>query len=310
MENKSITKDEFVKGKIFRGGIDKIQKIFLALFDMLDKQELDYILKVRKDNSIVIAVKGNEKKNIVTITIYQEHLRLMIYKIGNFNLETEEDLNETLKSNIINKYYEINKDKKQISIYLDEVLISSITKKAKESNQKLNEFVVDAINDKVNEKVNDVFLNDKHRKEFSTLLKDAGLYSNDKYIYRLPEDIRKRVALFYLVSPYEYFIDDDANNAVKFTCNKETKVIQGPIEVIENWFENLYRSPMMAAYGIAEIFTEKENFHLLESIFMEGDEEIGTLFANAIKLLNGYYTIKNDDIVRTKFGESIPVFKY
>lgn len=307
MENKFISKDEFIKGEIFRESIGKIQKIFLALFDMLDEQEVDYIVKVRKkvrkDQSIVIAVKGNENKNIVTITIYQEHLKLSIYKIGNVNIKEEMEVNEELKNNIMNKYYEINKEKKQISIYLDEALIGSITTKAVEGNQKLNEFVVDAINDKVNDKVNNVFLNDNHRKEFSILLKDAGLYSEDKYINRLPEDIRKRIALFYLVSPYEYHNDDNDNNAVKFTCNKETKEIQGPTEVIENWSENLYLSPMMAAFGIAEIFTSKENFHLLDSIFMEGYEEINTLFVNAINLLNGAYTIKNDDIVRVKLKE-------
>ena len=310
MENKSITKDEFIKGEIFRGCIDKIQKIFLALFDMLDKQGLDYILKVRKDNSIVLAVKGNKNKNIVTITIYQEHLRLLIYKVRSFNLEMESDVNEDLKNNIMNKYYEINKDKKQISIYLDEALISGITKKAKESNQKLNEFVVDAINDKVNYKVNDVFLNDNHRKEFSILLKDAGLYSETKYISGLPEeDIKKRVTLFYLVSAYQNSYEDPDEYGVKFTCNKETREIQGPTDVIENWNEELSQPPM-AAFGIAEILTNKENFDYLYDIFMEDDEGIYKLFKNAVGLIKGSYTIKNDDIVRTKLRKITPVFKY
>ncbi|MCB2361039.1 hypothetical protein [Clostridium estertheticum] len=296
MENKSITKDEFIKGEIFRGSINKIQKIFLALFNMLDKQELNYILKVRKDNSIVLAVKGNKNKNIVTITIYQEHLRLLIYKVGNFNLETESDVNEDIKNKIMDKYYEINKDKKQISIYLDETLINSITAKAKESNQKLNEFVVDAIN----EKVNDVFLNDNHKKEFSILLKDAGLYSENKYISGLPEDIKKRVTLFYLVSAYQNSYEDtDEYGGVKFTCNKETREIKGPIGVIKYWNEEL-SNPPMAAFGIAEILTNKENFDILFDILMEDDEWIYKLFKNAVSLIKGSYTIKNDDIVHAK----------
>jgi hypothetical protein len=292
MEIKSITKDEFIKGEVFRGHIDKFKKIFLALFNMLDKQEVDYVVKVRNDKSIVIAVKGNETKSIVTITIYKQHLRLMIYKVGNFNLKTEDDLNEALKSNIMNKYYEINRDKKQISIYLDEELINSITTRAKESNQKLNEFVVDAINDKVNT----LFRNDNHRKEFSILLKDAGLYSDDEYIAGLPEDIKKRVILFYLVSAYQNYYEDPDYYGVKFTCNKETKEIQGPKNVIENWNEELYNAPM-AAFGIAEILTNKENFNLLYEIFMENDEDIYKLFKNATMLIKGFYTIKNDDIV-------------
>lgn len=299
MENKSITKDEFIKGEIFRECIDKIQKIFLSLFDMLDKQGVDYILKVRKDSSIVLAVKGNKNKNIITITIYQEHLRLLIYKVRSFNLEMESDVNEDLKNNIMNKYYEINKDKKQISIYLDEELINSITTKAKASNQKLNEFVVDAIN----EKVNDVFLNDNHRKEFSILLKDAGLYSENKYISGLTEDIKKRVTLFYLVSAYQNSYEDPDEFGVKFTCNKETREIQGPTDVIENWNEELSNPPMVA-FGITEILTNKENFHFLFNIFMEDNEDIHKLFKNAIKLIKGSYTIKNDDIVHTKITKA------
>ena len=299
MEINFISKDEFIKGEIFRGSTGEIQKIFLALFDMLDKEEVDYIVKVRKDNSIVIAVKENENKNIVTITIYQEHLRLSIYKVGNFNIREEVDVNEALKINIMNKYYEINKDKKQISIYLDETLISNISTKAKENNKKLNEFVIDAINDKVNDKVNDVFLNDNHREEFSILLKDAGLYSKDKYINRLPEDIRKRVTFFYLVSAYQHYYEDTDNYGVRFTYNKETKEIEGPEDVFEDWSEEL-SNPPMAAFGIAEILVHKENFDFLYNIFMEGNGDINKLFINAISLLNGSYTIKNDDIVRTK----------
>jgi len=299
MEIKSITKDEFIKGEIFKENITPIKKVFLALFNMLDKQEAAYVVKVRNDKSIVIAVKGNENKSIVTITIYKQHLRLSIYNVININLKEESEVNEALKNNIMNKYYEINKDKKQISIYLDETLINSITKKAKESNQKLNEFIVDAINDKVNDKINDVFLDDNHRKEFSTLLKDAGLYSDDKYINCLPEDIRNRVTLFYLVSAYQDSYEDSKYYGGKFICNKETKLIRGPINVMQNWNEDLYNSPM-AAFGIAEILTKKENFNLLYDIFMKMDENINKLFVNAIKLTNGSYTIKNEDIIRTK----------
>ena len=67
IKSKFIAKDVFIKGGVFRESTDKIQKIFLTLFDMLDKEEIDYIVKVRKDNSIVIAVKENENKNLSTI---------------------------------------------------------------------------------------------------------------------------------------------------------------------------------------------------------------------------------------------------
>lgn len=295
IEQFNDNKEAFLKNKIYKECPDELKKIFLTLFGALEKEYIKFTIKIRKDNSIVLSPMENINKNIITMWIYKKHLRISIYNKVNLNAYSKEDINESLINNIKKRYYELNKEKKQISIYLDEAILNKVQEKAKKSNKKLNEFITETIEDKVN----DIFINKNHKREFSALLKDSGIYSEeDKYKDGIPKNIIKKVVFFYLVSAYQN--DYLELYESKFQCNKKTGEVTGPSYLDEYWEDDIYNI-CAAAYGIAKVLFGESSLEILMEILKLNNSAINKLLSTAVQLMNGtLYTIYKDEIVIKK----------
>jgi hypothetical protein len=296
-----LIRENFIHNPIYNECAKELQKIFLSLFDMLDKDEINYDIRIRKDNSVALSLKENKNRNILTLLVCRNHLKIKIYKVCNLNLYSKDDINTSLRNAILDKYYGINKSKNQMSIYLDDSLIKKIEKTSKENNTKFNDFVTEALVDKLH----NIFLNQKHKDEFSELLKDSGIYyDNNDYSQGLPDMLRRKVMFFYLVSAYQ----DDymENEGSKFTYDKETNKVSGPSNVFNCWDEHININ-YYAAYGIAELLlrnslsslneTGSNHLKFLLQILEESDNNILMLLINGIKFLNGKLTINKDEVV-------------
>lgn len=297
MDKEQFTKEDFFKHSLYKDCIDELQKTFSILFHSMEKEKIEFTIKIRKDNSIVLSPNQNTKKNILTIWIYKKHLRINIYNKKTLNIYTGNDINETLMNDIRNRYFELNKDKKQISIYLNEDIIEKAQRKAKENHKKLNEFITEAIEDKVN----NIFIDENHKKEFSILLKDSGIYSEeDKYKEGIPEDIKNKVTFFYLVSSHQDCYLEIYGST--FKCNKETGTISGPSELL-GWENDLDTYHCCAAYGIFEILLKKGPVENLFKILSKS-QLINKLFINSYDLMYGSrYTLYKDEIVERDFSQ-------
>lgn len=296
-----MIRENFIHNSIYNECASELQEIFLSLFDMLDKDKINYDIRIRKDNSVALSLKENKNRNILTILVCQKHLKIKIYKVCDVNLYSTDDITNSLRNAILDKYYGINKSKNQMSIYLDDGLIKKIEKASKENNTRFNDFVIESLVDKLN----DIFLNQKHKHEFSELLKDSGIYyDNNHYSQGLPDTLRRKVMFFYLVSAYQ----DDymENEGSKFTYHKETNKVSGPSNVFNCWDEHININ-YYAAYGIAELLlrnsassinqTGSNHLKFLLQILEESDNNILKLLINGIKFLNGKLTLNKDEIL-------------
>lgn len=298
MNKEQFTKEDFFKNSLYKDCIDELQRTFSILFHSMEKEKIEFTIKIRKDNSIVLSPNQNTKKNILTIWIYKKHLRINIYNKKTLNIYTDKDINETLVNDIRNRYFELNKDKKQISIYLNEDIIKKAQKKAKENHKKLNEFITEAIEDKLNS----IFIDENHKKEFSILLRDSGIYSEeDKYKDGIPEDIKNKVTFFYLVSSYQDCYLETYGSKVEF--DKITGNIACPSDLINYWEDDLY-AQTSATYGIFEILLKKSPAENLFEILALKNSTINKLLINSYDLMYGSrYTLYKDEIVERDFSQ-------
>lgn len=297
MDIQQIHKDEFFKSELYQNSTRELQETFITLFNKLEENKIQFTIKIRKGNSLALSPVTNINKNIITIWVYNDHLRITLYNKNNINIYSKKDINELLLDEISNKYYEINKDKKQISIYLTEDLISRAQKKATKMNKKFNEFITESIESNLNT----LFINSKHKMEFYSLLKDSGIHvkDNDKCNKLIPEKLRKIITFFYIVSAYQ----DDylLLYKSKFKYDKKSNSIIGPSELVCNWNTDMHNC-CAAAYGISEILGG--NITLQKFMELLDDDDGGNvfkLFTHALELMYGSkYTIKDTEIVAIK----------
>jgi len=136
---------EFIQSNEFLSYSIEVQKLLSALTELLNHTTIEYLIKVRKDSSIVISSKKDREKNIATVNIYQRHIRLKILNHLDIKIDSIDQLDNRITETILEKYQSIFSAKKQISVYLDTNLIEILEEKSKFENRKLNDVIIDSI---------------------------------------------------------------------------------------------------------------------------------------------------------------------
>lgn len=289
---------EFLNTEFLKAYSDNVQNIIIKLIELLNKEGIQFIIKIRKDNSVVFSPIQNDSKNILTFWIYKEHIRLKIYKVMEKVIRNINEIDPEIIYEVKKKYQEFNVEKRQISIYLKEETIEQVQNLCIERKNKVNEFVVNAIE----EKVSGFFVNNEHKKEFRKFLIDFGLYDKeDKYLSTLEKDQLKKLIFAYLVSPYQaWYLESEG---VKFSYNSEKNSFSGPSSIIEDWEEGLY-NPAEMMFGVAKEIVEGEiNIKEFIDIISEADEVGYKLIINAFKLFQGRLRLVEDEIKPPKVLE-------
>ena len=292
---KELTLKQFIESKSFNEHEENIRKLIKEILILLREENLDFLVKVRKDNSIVLVPKKNIQKNICTLMIYKKHIRIIILNEFDENIEEIKDIDSMVIEAFKNKYSRLIVDKVQMSVYLDSSMVEELDKESQKSGQKVHDIIIEALTEKIKEK--SYFIDNKHKQEFSILIQNSGLDDEVKYIYRLEEKLRKRITLFYVIAAYQ---DDYLKlHDVKFTVDTESKVISGPTYVINNWRDELYSS-CYNMYGLITSIIDKEKINILEYFEQDFGDEMIFIFNIAMKILKGSLTIKGAEIVKAK----------
>ena len=136
---------EFIQSNEFLSYSIEIQNLLSALTELLNHTTIEYLIKVRKDSSIVISSKKDREKNIATVNIYQRHIRLKVLNHLDKKIDSVDELDNRIAETILEKYQSMFSQKKQISVYLDTNLIEILEGKAKVEDKKLNDVIIDSI---------------------------------------------------------------------------------------------------------------------------------------------------------------------
>lgn len=301
MVNKNVLKpQEFLDSTYYETISQLVKPILNKLIDQLENTTIKYLIKIRKDGSIALSPDDKPQKNIATICIFQTHVK---FKIDKFDLKIykPEDIDGDLISLLEKKYLSLIKPKRQLSVYIDEELFKKIKEKTKKERVKINDIVVDAIK----KSLRDYFLNDKHKEEFSKLIKSAGLDEDEKNKDYSPEYIerkRRLVALFYLISAYQDYYETFGS---KITFDRDLKALKGPASVLEQWELGYANGDTALGLGLS-ILKGKEGgadlFDILSMLNCEGpdNDEIYFLAMNAFKILNGEIVLIKDSLESVK----------
>lgn len=290
--------NEFLDTNFLKSYSDNVKNIILKLIELLNKESIQFTIKIRKDKSIVFSPIQNDSKNLLTFWTYKEHVRLKIYKVMEKILRNIDEIDAEIIYEIKKKYEEFNTEKRQISVYLSENTIKQVQNMCLERKKKVNEFITDAIE----EKVNGFFISSEHKKEFRKFLMDFGLYDQeDKYIGSLPKEKLKNLIFAYIISAYQE--DYLESGGVKFSYDSNKKQFSGPHSIIEDWWEGLY-NPYEMMFGVAKELVEG-NINLKEFIDMisEANEVEYKLIMNAFKLFQGRLRLVEDEIKPLKVKE-------
>lgn len=296
---KVLTMKEFFKEQSFNEFEENTKEIIKELLAKVTEDGIDFLIKLRNDNAIAIVPKTNNKKNICTLMIYKKHVKVKMLNEYEKNIVETEDIDIPLINTLKSKYNQITEEKVQMSIYLDKSVAEKLNEEAKRTGMKAHDIIVKAINREMSR--NEYFLNESHKNEFSILIKDAGLYDKEKYIYGLEEKQCKAVALFYVIAAYqEIYLD---SYGAKFTCNSETRQLSGPAQVIEAWWEDIYREEE-SMYGLIMTIIDGKETNVFEHFEECYHDDMIFLLKNALKILTRKLTIKEDQIVQQKYHKA------
>jgi len=300
---------DFLDSACYKDYSVTVKELLRLIIGKVAETGIEFVVKVRKDGSVTLSLQEKSQKNIATIWIYEKHLRLIILNQYDRKIYSNEEIDDELIDNILQKYLALNKSKRQISVYLEEDLIRKIEKKAKEENKKMNDIVIEAIK----EKTRGVFVNPQHKLEFSKLIKSAGLYNlnNKDCTNVLDDNKRKVVALFYLISAYqdEYY----ERFGEKFWYDEKEKSLKGPVYLMQEWETGVADGETMLGLGLFLLKGKESGIELTDILCDLKESTTFSLAVNALRIVGGQLTLCEDEIVKTKplvLTQSVDLNKY
>jgi len=100
-----LTKEQFLKNNLFLSQGTNLQGLLKYLMLGMDSKNIKYNVKIRKDASIAFTATSSES-NIITIWLYNRHLRLLILNVEDEKCSSARDI-DNLLNKINNKYINV-----------------------------------------------------------------------------------------------------------------------------------------------------------------------------------------------------------
>lgn len=274
-----------------------IKEIFEELFRTLQVEGVEFLVKVGRGKNQIITLSYKEKPsaNIAKIYIHKEHIRIKLgegdeVKVSNSN-EVQRD--EDIILDILDKYNEQERGKRQYSIYIYSDVLDKIEEIAVKENKKSNEIIEQFLD----EKTAGFFTSRRHRAEFINLIRQAGL--DQTWLDSRNRKLIRQVIFMYLIAAFQK--DYKVNEGEKFRVafEDEKLIVQGPVYLFKEW--QLGLSDSETILGFALTFMEQTKPELLQDILQDMNNRTFRLVSNAFKLLKEEHLINvNSEDVFTK----------
>lgn len=290
MPQNQYTPDQFMATEKFLGYSPNVKNILEKLMAVLKEEGVYFIIKTRKGprEVITLALANRSSANIATILVYREHIQIKGLNVCDRKVESPDDIfvGDTIADDILEKYYQLSRKRKQYSMYVYSDIIDKLETKAVQTKKTINEMIENILE----AATLDIFISGNHRNEFLRFVKNAGIINTDSDVNR------KKVATFYLLSAYQnyYYAVFDT----KFSYDSTNDSLMGP----ENLFNDalLHTSNAETTFILTTFLCMPKlcQFQILdiwEAIYA-CDDEVSHLANVALKILGGQYILEDNEI--------------
>ncbi|HPY68299.1 MAG TPA: hypothetical protein PLP03_09095 [Bacteroidales bacterium] len=287
MQRDYFCRQEFMKtGKYLSFG-EKVRAILARLFDVLNQEGVDFVIKVGRGKNEIITLAYDEKatSNIAAIYIHKEHIRIRLSENDEAKVADTGEINKeaVIVLDILDKYFEQKREKRRFSIYVYSDIIEKLEVMAQAENKKVNEIIEQSLEDRTK----GLFNSRRHKVEFIDMLKQAGYTEN---ISSFDKKTMSRVAAIYLVSAYQKEYLRNEGEKFSIICKGEKTAFGGPVHLIRDLDIGYDDSHVILAFAIL-ILSPTMNSESLIDIMQSMNESTFPLAVNAMKILKGQYMI-------------------
>ncbi|AKN33763.1 hypothetical protein Ccar_24230 [Clostridium carboxidivorans P7] len=290
MEKNIYEEKEFVKSDIFNRYSNHNQEQIKYLITLFKREDVDFIIKLRKDNAIAFAMTNNVQRNILTIWIYEKHLRVQVFNILDKKIYTINDFDDSFVEAVLEKFNSYCKSKKQISLYINEDVLQKTEQIALKEGKKTNDIIAELLENKIK----GIYINRKHKREFLMLLKQLGIYNETAEEITINDKYRRLVSFIYLISQYQDIYKEQYGQ--KFYFDRNLNTLNGPIN---NQFNNGTDAELILNLAFIILKDKESSAALLLELLQNSISDTIKLFIiiNAIKILSGRYKIVKEELV-------------
>jgi len=287
MQRDYFCRQEFMKtGKYLSFG-EKVRAILARLFDVLNQEGVDFVIKVGRGKNEIITLAYDEKatSNIAAIYIHKEHIRIRLSENDEAKVADTGEINKeaVIVLDILDKYFEQKREKRRFSIYVYSDIIEKLEVMAQAENKKVNEIIEQSLEDRTK----GLFNSRRHKVEFIDMLKQAGYTEN---ISSFDKKTMSRVAAIYLVSAYQKEYLRNEGEKFSIICKGEKTAFGGPVHLIRDLDIGYDDSHVIFSFAIL-ILSPTMNSESLIDIMQSMNESTFPLAVNAMKILKGQYMI-------------------
>ena len=287
MQRDYFCRQEFMKtGKYLSFG-EKVRAILARLFDVLNQEGVDFVIKVGRGKNEIITLAYDEKatSNIAAIYIHKEHIRIRLSENDEAKVADTSEINKeaVIVLDILDKYFEQKREKRRFSIYVYSDIIEKLEIMAQAENKKVNEIIEQSLEDRTK----GLFNSRRHKVEFINMLKQAG-FTGD--INNFDKKTMSRVAAIYLVSAYQKEYLRDEGEKFSIICKGEKTAFGGPVHLLNELDIGYDDSHVILSFAIL-ILSPTMNSESLIDIMQCMNESTFPLAVNAMKILKGQYMI-------------------
>jgi len=287
MQRDYFCRQEFMKtGKYLSFG-EKVRAILARLFDVLNQEGVDFVIKVGRGKNEIITLAYDEKatSNIAAIYIHKEHIRIRLSENDEAKVADTSEINKeaVIVLDILDKYFEQKREKRRFSIYVYSDIIEKLEIMAQAENKKVNEIIEQSLEDRTK----GLFNSRRHKVEFINMLKQAGYTEN---INNFDKKAMSRVAAIYLISAYQKEYLRSEGEKFSIICKGEKTAFGGPVHLIRDLDIGYDDSHVILSFAIL-ILSPTMNSESLIDIMQCMNESTFPLAVNAMKILKGQYMI-------------------
>lgn len=289
MSNNIYLPKDFLETKTYKNYSTTVQIIIERIITALSMKSIAYVIKIGKGKNqiITLSLENKPSSNIASVYIHNEHVRIRLSQEVEIRISLEDDItfDSDIVIDILDKYSELTRGKRQCSIYVYADTMDKIDEIAKKAGKKPNEIIEQFLD----EKTAGLFISERHKLEFISLLKQADLFS-DSVNYN-DTKVLQRIAIFYLIASFQKEYKEDTGEKFSIGKSGDELFFKGPVHLFKEWETGCKKSETVL--GLALYIKDGSNNPriLIEVLQDMSDNNISYLAENAFNILSGKYEI-------------------
>lgn len=300
MSNNFYLPKDFLETKTYKNYSSNVQIILEKIITALNLKSIAYVIKIGKGKNqiITLSLENKPSSNIASVYIHKEHVRIRLRQEVEIRISLEDDITiDDIVIDILDKYSELTRGKRQCSIYVYADTMDKIDEIAKKAGKKPNEIIEQFLD----EKTADLFISQRHKLEFVSLLKQADMFNDN--INHSDTKVLQRIAIFYLVAAFQKEYKEDTGEKFSIAKSGDELIFKGPVYLFKEWELGYKKSETVL--GLALYIKDGSNDpRILIDILQDMSvNNISYLAENAFNILSERYeidTVSRDVLVAPK----------